>query len=74
VWGAGRVKEDPELRRSAISTEQLIGFQHGAATDIDRHAIMCVASGPHQGRRLSCQTAHVPETWAVDLFSRWLAA
>jgi len=52
----------------------LVGFHHGAATEIDRHAIMCVASGPHQGRRLSCQTAHVPETWAVDLFSRWLAA
>jgi hypothetical protein len=74
VWGAGRVREDPELRRSAIGTEQLIGFHHGAALETDRHAITCVASGPHQDRRLSCQTANVVATCAVDLFSCWLAA
>ena len=62
------------LRRSAIGTEQPVGFPQGAAAEIDRHAIMCVASGPHPDRGLSCQTAHVSETWAVDLFSRWLAA
>jgi len=62
------------LRRSAIGTEQPTGFHHGAATGIDRHATVHVASGPHQGRRHSCQTAHVIDAWAVDLFSRSLAA
>jgi hypothetical protein len=74
VWGAGRVREDPELRRNAIGTEQLIGFHHGAATEIDRHATIHDAFRPHPDRRHSCQTAHVVETWAVDLFSRSLAA
>jgi hypothetical protein len=74
VWGAGRVKEDPELRRSAIGTEQLIGLYHGAALEIDRHAITYDASGPHPGRRHSCLAARVAKTRAVDLFSRWLVA
>ena len=68
------VKEDPELRRSEVGTEQPVTPQPGAASRIDRLAFTCVASGPATGRGHSCQAARVRVTQAVDLFSRWLAA